>query len=130
MEKVKKFPTTWLYEGPPEKIALSIEAAPQTEGGYVVALKLTNGVTRILASRDPVRYVGQLQNQLSNFGNNTRVSEVMVSMRNYQYQAIKRWVGKTLVDFKVGPDSYNVESAVLTRQINEAFQASAGMLRA
>jgi hypothetical protein len=129
MTKRKEPNDAWLYSGAPDHIGLVVPAAPMAEGGHVVALTLPNGTIRLMATRDPARYVGQVLHQVDGFGGEIDGVRVSVSVRHYQYQAIKRWVARHLDEHRVGADSFNVPFAVLTRRVNEAFSATGGWMR-
>jgi hypothetical protein len=123
----EKLSDTWLYTGAPDHIGLVVPPAPMAEGGHVVALTLPNGTIRLMATRDPARYVGQVLHQVDGFGGETDGVKVFVSVRHYQYQAIKRWIARHLDEHRIGSDAFDVPFAVLARRVNEAFSATGGM---
>lgn len=125
----QKHNDVWLYSGTPDHVGLVVPPAPIAEGGHVVALKLANGTIRLMATRDPAHYVGQVLHQADGFGVGVGEVKVFVSVRHYQYQAVKRWIARRLNEHCVGPGAFDVPFAVLSRCVNEAFGATGGWIR-
>lgn len=131
MRKVEELrDRAWIYEGALENVGLVVQVNPAGEGGHVVALKLSNGIIRLMATRDPVRYIAQVRNQAGSFGSQAEVKQVFVSARHYQYQAIKRWLAQMIGPHRIGPDAYEIPIATLTRRIKQAFEMMAGRIPA
>lgn len=124
MNNVTAIKNSWLYQGPVNKIAVAVDPAPKSSGGYVIALELSNGATRIAASRDPARYITQLMNSMRSLGFNAEVSRVFISHYLARYEAIKRWIGQELVPHKIGPDTYDIPINIVTRKLSEAVSTA------
>lgn len=128
MENVKPLSNAWLYQGAISKIAVAVDPAPKSSGGYVIALSLSNGTTRLAASRDPARYVAQLLNTIRSLGGDLEVSQAFISHYHPRYEPIKRWIGQELMEHKVGPDAYSVPINIVSRKLTEAVAAADGKI--
>lgn len=121
MENVSAISNTWLYQGPINKIAVAVDPAPKASGGYVIALQLSNGKTRLAASRAPARYVGIITNSMRSLDDEVSVKRVFISHYMARYETVKRWIGLELTEHKVGPETYDAPISIVTRKLSEAI---------
>ena len=120
MNTVKPISNVWLYQGKASSVSIAVDPAPKVGGGYVIALTLSNGNIRLAASRDPARYVSQIIKTIDSLGGEVKASKILVSRRHSRYEAIKRWVGHELADYRVGPDTYAAPLPIVSRKLTEA----------
>lgn len=121
MENVSTISNTWLYQGPISKIAVAVDPAPKASGGYVIALQLSNGATRLAASRAPAQYVGVIANSIRSSDDDMSVKRVFISHYMARYETVKRWIGQELKAQKIGPETYDAPISVVTRKLSEAL---------
>lgn len=126
-KNVSAIPNAWLFQGPSNSLDLSVPPAPRGCGGYFMALKLSNGCVRIAATKNPSQYVSHLKYQIQSIGGNIKVVEAYVSPLHLRYEALKRYVGKSIEEHKVSSDLFKVSPSVVTRQLSEALDATVGL---
>lgn len=111
-EVKKKKKDIWLYDGDPEQADLIAGETTQTEGGYVMVIELTNGMTRLAATRHPGKYVTGWQQFVKRY-RLPEIARLIVSRPQLRYEAIKRGIARTIVDhrdeefdaYRVTPDT-------------------------
>ena len=120
----KKLRTAWVYDGKPEYVDLNVEATSSVQGGYVVALELTNGTIRLGASRHPAKYVTAWRHNVRRYGL-PDVVRVLVSRPYLRYEAVKRGLASKLAEYKdEGSDAYRLNVETFTEKAREVFAVS------
>jgi hypothetical protein len=89
----------WMYDGDPEQADLIVGATTQTEGGYVMVIELTNGLTRLAATRHPAKYVTAWHQFVKRYGL-PEMSRMIVSKPHLRYEAIKRGIAKVIEEYR------------------------------
>jgi len=97
MKSKKEKKQVWLYDGDPEQADLIVGATTLTEGGYVMVIELTNGLTRLAATRHPAKYVTAWHQFVKRYGL-PEIARMIVSYPHLRYEAIKRGIAKQIVD--------------------------------
>ena len=87
----------WLYDGDPDQADLIVGATTLTEGGYVMVIELTNGLTRLAATRHPAKYVTAWHQFVKRYGL-PEIARMIISHPHLRYEAIKRGIAKLMVD--------------------------------
>ena len=88
-----------MYDGDPEQADLIVGATTQTEGGYVMVIELTNGLTRLAATRHPAKYVTAWHQFVKRYGL-PEMSRMIVSKPHLRYEAIKRGIAKVIEEYR------------------------------
>lgn len=101
MKTVSKTNSTqvWLFDGKPEFVDVNVAASTHVEGGYVVAMELTNGVIRLGATRQPAKYVSAWRHNVRRYGI-PDIVRVLVSRPYLRYEAVKRGLAGLLSEYK------------------------------
>lgn len=79
----------WLYEGPPDRVGLSVPDASLTEGGYVIVCELENSELRMFATRFPTKCVANWNNRSRRYSG-ASLKHVLVSIPMIRYERAKR----------------------------------------
>jgi hypothetical protein len=87
----------WLYDGSPDQADLLVAATELTDGGYLMVIELTNGLTRLAATRHPAKYVTAWHQFVKRYGL-PEIARMIVSHPHLRYEAIKRGIAKQIVD--------------------------------
>lgn len=125
METTKqKLRPVWLYDGEPEYVGLNVGATSSVQGGYVVALELTNGTIRLAATRHPAKYVTAWRHNVRRCGL-PDVVRVLVSRPYLRYEAVKRGLASMLAEHKdEESDAYRLDVEAFTEKAREVFAVS------
>jgi predicted component of type VI protein secretion system len=91
--------SVWLFDGNPDSADLMVEAATLSEGGYVLVIELTNGLTRIAATRHPAKYVTAWHQFVKRYGL-PKIARMIVSQPHLRYEAIKRSIAKAIEEHR------------------------------
>ncbi|TXF11188.1 hypothetical protein [Pelomicrobium methylotrophicum] len=114
----------WLYDGRPEFIDVNVASATPTEGGYVMAMELTNGAVRLAATRHPGRYVSAWRHNVRRYGA-PDVVRVVVSRPYLRYEAVKRALAGLLAGYKdAGSENFMVGIDILKEKAGEMFSTA------
>lgn len=107
---------TWLFDGKPEFVDVNVASSTPVEGGYVLALELTNGVIRLAATRQPAKYVSAWRHNVRRYGI-PDIVRVLVSRPYLRYEAVKRGLAGLLAEYR-DPDSeaFRVSIETLTEK--------------
>ena len=122
MKSKKGKKQVWLYDGDPEQADLIVGATTLTEGGYVMVIELTNGLTRLAATRHPAKYVTAWHQFVKRYGL-PEIARMIVSRPHLRYEAIKRGIAKTIAnDRDVDLDAYRVPVDKVTQHAETVIE--------
>ena len=115
----------WLYDGNPEQADLIVGATTLSEGGYVMVIELTNGLTRLAATRHPAKYVTAWHQFVKRYGV-PEITRMIVSRPHLRYEAIKRGIAKMMAeDRDEDLDAYRVPLNTATQKAEAVIEALA-----
>ncbi|MBV7542094.1 hypothetical protein [Acidovorax sp. sic0104] len=118
--------TVWLYEGPPEQIALCVPDASPAQGGYVMVCELQNEELRMFATRFPTKCVANWNSRSDRFAG-AKLRRVLISVPIIPYERAKKALIQQLaqdVDSKVDESSSNAIESV-KKHANKIFMVRA-----
>ncbi len=122
MKSKKGKKQVWLYDGDPEQADLIVGATTLTEGGYVMVIELTNGLTRLAATRHPAKYVTAWHQFVKRYGL-PEIARMIVSHPHLRYEAIKRGIAKQIVDQRDEDlDAYRVPVDKVTQSAENVIE--------
>ena len=122
MKSKKGKKQVWLYDGDPEQADLIVGATTLTEGGYVMVIELTNGLTRLAATRHPAKYVNAWHQFVKRYGL-PEIARMIVSRPHLRYEAIKRGIAKTIAnDRDEDLDAYRVPVDKVTQHAETVIE--------
>ena len=125
MKRKKGQPQVWLYDGNPEQADLIVGATTLSEGGYVMVIELTNGLTRLAATRHPAKYVTAWHQFVKRYGV-PEITRMIVSRPHLRYEAIKRGIAKMMAeDRDEDLDAYRVPLNTATLKAEAVIEALA-----
>lgn len=125
MKSKKGKKQVWLYDGDPEQADLIVGATSLTEGGYVMVIELTNGLTRLAATRHPAKYVTAWHQFVKRYGV-PEITRMIVSRPHLRYEAIKRGIAKMMAeDRDEDLDAYRVPLNTATQKAEAVIEALA-----
>ena len=125
MKNKKGNKQVWLYDGDPEQADLIVGATTLTEGGYVMVIELTNGLTRLAATRHPAKYVTAWHQFVKRYGV-PEITRMIVSRPHLRYEAIKRGIAKMMAeDRDEDLDAYRVPLNTATLKAEAVIEALA-----
>jgi hypothetical protein len=114
--------SVWLYDGNPDQADLLVSATELTEGGYVMVIELTNGLTRLAATRHPAKYVTSWHQFVKRYGL-PEIARMIVSHPHLRYEAIKRGIAKQIVDQRdEDSDTYRVPVDKVTQSAENVIE--------
>ena len=123
MKNKKGNKQVWLYDGDPEQADLIVGATTLTEGGYVMVIELTNGLTRLAATRHPAKYVTAWHQFVKRYGV-PEITRMIVSRPHLRYEAIKRGIAKMMAeDRDEDLDAYRVPLNTATLKAEAVIEA-------
>jgi hypothetical protein len=106
----------WLFDGKPEFVDVNVASSTPVEGGYVVAMELTNGTIRLAATRQPAKYVSAWRHNVRRYGI-PDIVRVLVSRPYLRYEAVKRGLAGLLAEYKNNDsDDFRVGIETLTEK--------------
>lgn len=112
----------WLYDGSPDQADLLVAATELTDGGYVMVIELTNGLTRLAATRHPAKYVTAWHQFVKRYGL-PEIARMIVSHPHLRYEAIKRGIAKQIVDQRDEDlDAYRVPVDKVTQSAENVIE--------
>jgi hypothetical protein len=112
----------WLYDGSPDQADLMVAATELTEGGYVMVIELTNGLTRLAATRHPAKYVTAWHQFVKRYGL-PEIARMIISRPHLRYEAIKRGIAKTIAnDRDEDLDAYRVPVDKVTQSAENVIE--------
>ena len=122
MKSKKGKKQVWLYDGDPEQADLIVGATTLAEGGYVMVIELTNGLTRLAATRHPAKYVTAWHQFVKRYGL-PEIARMIVSYPHLRYEAIKRGIAKQIVDQRDEDlDAYRVPVDKVTQSAENVIE--------
>ena len=122
MKSKKGNKQVWLYDGDPEQADLIVGATTLAEGGYVMVIELTNGLTRLAATRHPAKYVTAWHQFVKRYGL-PEIARMIVSYPHLRYEAIKRGIAKQIVDQRDEDlDAYRVPVDKVTQSAENVIE--------
>jgi hypothetical protein len=114
----------WIYDGIPEHVDLNVVATTSVEGGYVLAMQLSNDTIRLAATRHPSKYITAWRYNVRRYSV-PDVVRVLVSKPHLRYEAVKRGLAGKLSECKdADSDVYLLEVDALTQKAQEVFEAA------
>lgn len=117
--------SVWLYDGDPQQADLIVGATTLTEGGYVMVIELTNGLTRLAATRHPAKYVTAWHQFVKRYGL-PEIGRMIVSHPHLRYEAIKRGIAKLIVDERDEElDAYRISIITVTQKAEAVIESLA-----
>ena len=125
MKSKKGNKQVWLYDGDPQQADLIVGATTLTEGGYVMVIELTNGLTRLAATRHPAKYVTAWHQFVKRYGL-PEIGRMIVSHPHLRYEAIKRGIAKLIVDERDEElDAYRISLITVTQKAEAVIESLA-----
>lgn len=125
MKRKKGQAPVWLYDGDPEQADLIVGETTLTEGGYVMVIELTNGLTRLAATRHPSKYVTAWHQFVKRYGV-PEITRMIVSRPHLRYEAIKRGIAKLMAEDRDEEfDAYRVPLITVTRKAEAVIESLA-----
>jgi hypothetical protein len=122
MKSKKGRKQVWLYDGNPDQADLIVGEATPLEGGYVMVIELTNGLTRLAATRHPAKYVTAWHQFVKRYGL-PEIARMIVSRPHLRYEAIKRGIAKTIAeDRDEDLDAYRVPVDKVTQNAETVIE--------
>jgi hypothetical protein len=122
MKSKKGRKQVWLYDGNPDQADLIVGEATPLEGGYVMVIELTNGLTRLAATRHPAKYVTAWHQFVKRYGL-PEIARMIVSRPHLRYEAIKRGIAKTIADDRDEDlDAYRVPVDKVTKNAETVIE--------
>lgn len=122
MKSKKSRKSIWLYDGTPDQADLLVAATELTDGGYVMVIELTNGLTRLAATRHPAKYVTAWHQFVRRYGL-PEIARMIVSHPHLRYEAIKRGIAKLIVDQRDEDlDAYRVPVDKVTERAENVIE--------
>lgn len=122
MKSKKGRKQVWLYDGNPDQADLIVGEATPLEGGYVMVIELTNGLTRLAATRHPAKYVTAWHQFVKRYGL-PEIARMIVSRPHLRYEAIKRGIAKTIAeDRDEDLDAYRVPVDKVTKNAETVIE--------
>ena len=122
MKSKKSRKSIWLYDGTPDQADLLVAATELTDGGYVMVIELTNGLTRLAATRHPAKYVTAWHQFVKRYGL-PEIARMIVSHPHLRYEAIKRGIAKQIVDQRDEDlDAYRVPVDKVTQSAENVIE--------
>jgi len=122
MKSKKGRKQVWLYDGNPDQADLIVGEATPLEGGYVMVIELTNGLTRLAATRHPAKYVTAWHQFVKRYGL-PKIARMIVSRPHLRYEAIKRGIAKTIAeDRDEDLDAYRVPVDKVTKNAETVIE--------
>jgi len=117
----------WLYDGSPDLAELIVDAATLTEGGYVIVIELTSGLTRLAATRHPGKYVTAWHQFVKRYGL-PDISRMIISHPHLRYEAIKRGIAKSLAEYRDEElDVYRLPVDAVTKNAESVIEMLEGI---
>jgi hypothetical protein len=127
MKTKKGLKPVWIYDGSADQADLAVAATSLTEGGYVIVIELTNGLTRLAATRHPAKYVTSWHQFVKRYGL-PEIARLIISQPHLRYEAIKRGIAKALVEQRDEElDVYHVPVAAMTEKAEVVIAALASL---
>ena len=122
MKSKKGRKQVWLYDGNPDQADLIVGEATPLEGGYVMVIELSNGLTRLAATRHPAKYVTAWHQFVKRYGL-PEIARMIVSRPHLRYEAIKRGIAKTIAeDRDEDLDAYRVPVDKVTQNAETVIE--------
>jgi hypothetical protein len=122
MKSKKGRKQVWLYDGNPDQADLIVGEATPLEGGYVMVIELSNGLTRLAATRHPAKYVTAWHQFVKRYGL-PEIARMIVSKPHLRYEAIKRGIAKTIAeDRDEDLDAYRVPVDKVTQNAETVIE--------
>lgn len=90
----------WLFDGPPEDIALKVAPLSACNGGYLLVMRLSTGQVRLAATSNPAKYLRAWRNGAMRNGH-PAITQVLVSKPHVRHEALKRRLGEILAEYAV-----------------------------
>lgn len=112
----------WLYDGEPEYVGINIADATPEEGGYLVALELEDGTTRLVATRQPAKYIAGWKTNVRRFGA-PEIIKVRAAGPFLQYERIKRTMAGALASYLDESGAYRIDESTLDDAVSRVISA-------
>ena len=122
MKRKKGLNSLWIFDGSPDQADLAVAATTLGEGGYVIVIELSNGLTRLAATQHPAKYVSSWHQFVKRYGL-PEIARMIISQPHLRYEAIKRGIAKTIVEYRDKQlDVYRVSVAIVTEKAESVIK--------
>lgn len=111
----------WMFDGIPDHVDRNVSTT--TTGGYILAVELSDGTTRIASTSYPAKYVANWRANVRRF-NVPPIARVLISWPLLRYSALKRALVKDISSAETTETGvFKIDAPTLTTIARDIFQS-------